>query len=51
MDNTVPAQFIQFLFAVRGHLGGGSQVFVKLLNTHLITHALALNTLDIERDR
>merc|ERR1719193_1453168 len=41
------AQLVKLLLVVRRHLGGGAQVFVVLLNGHLIVHALGLEYLDL----
>merc|ERR1712080_757088 len=41
-----PGQFVQLLFIVGGHLDGGSQVLVQLLNGDLVVEAGSLNNLD-----
>merc|ERR1719322_687972 len=51
LDSKLSGEFIKLLFIVSGHLGGLSQVFVVLLNGHLIVHALALKDLGLLEDR
>merc|ERR1712001_390791 len=42
----LPAQLVQLLLVVGGHLDGGPQVFVQLLNGDLVVEASVLNDLD-----
>merc|ERR1712212_1108469 len=46
LDTQLPAQLVQLLLVVRGHLDGGPQVFVQLLNGDLVVEASVLNDLD-----
>merc|ERR1711899_496196 len=46
----LPAQLVQLLLVVGGHLGGGAQVFVVLLDGDLVVHALGLVDLDFLHD-
>merc|ERR1719278_571549 len=46
----LPAQLIQLLLVVCGHLGGGPQVLVQLLQGDLVVHAGALNSLHLLQD-
>ena len=46
----LPAQLVQLLLVVRGHLGGSPQIFVQLLNGDLVVHALGLENLDLLED-
>merc|ERR1719312_289058 len=50
LDSELPAKFIELLLIVVGHLDGGSQVLVELLNGDFIVHAGALNNLDSLED-
>merc|ERR1719400_1322824 len=46
LDSELPAQLVQLLLIVRGHLDGGPQVLVQLLNGDLVVEAGVLNDLD-----
>merc|ERR1711971_622297 len=46
LHSQLPAQLVQLLLVVRGHLDGGPQVLVQLLNGHLVVQAGVLNDLD-----
>ena len=46
----LPAQLVQLLLVVRGHLGRLAQVVVQLLQRHLVVHALGLDDLDLLED-
>merc|ERR1712212_805709 len=46
LHTQLPAQLVQLLLVVRGHLDGGPQVFVQLLNGDLVVEASVLNDLD-----
>merc|ERR1712050_429346 len=46
LHSELPAQLVQLLFVVRGHLDGCSQVLVQLLNGHLVVQAGVLHNLD-----
>merc|ERR1711971_1452657 len=39
LPSQLPAQLVQLLLVVRGHLDGGPQVLVQLLNGHLVVQA------------
>merc|ERR1719500_1750152 len=46
LDSELPAQLVQLLLVVGGHLDGGPQVLVQLLNGDLVVEAGVLNNLD-----
>merc|ERR1712058_219600 len=46
LNSKFPGQLVQLLFIVGGHLDGGSQVLVQLLNGDLVVEAGSLNNLD-----
>merc|ERR1711935_761551 len=46
LDSELPAQLIQLLLIVRGHLDSGPQVLVQLLDGDLVVQADILNNLD-----
>merc|ERR1712001_382944 len=46
LNAKLPAQLVQLLLVVRGHLDGGPQVLVQLLNGDLIVEAGVLHNLD-----
>merc|ERR1719400_1133620 len=50
LNTQFSGQFIKFLFVVRSHLGGFSQIFVCFLNLNLAVHGLALKVLDLFQD-
>merc|ERR1740129_484830 len=50
LDSELPSELVKLLLVVRGHLGGLPQVFVVLLNGHLVVHALALEHLGLLED-
>ena len=47
----IPAQFIKFLFIVRRHLGGLSEVVVQLFKGHLVVHTLGLNNFNLGSEK
>merc|ERR1712243_75253 len=46
LNSKLSAQLIQLLLVIRSHLDGGPQVFVQLLNGHLVVQASVLHNLD-----
>merc|ERR1712241_198749 len=50
LNTQFPGQFIEFLFIVRGHLGGFPQVFVSLFNFNFVVHGFVLIELDLFQD-
>merc|ERR1712036_186800 len=46
LDSELSAQIVQLLLDVRGHLDGGPEVLVQLLNGDLVVQASVLNNLD-----
>merc|ERR1719229_933782 len=50
LNSELPAQLVQLLLVVHGHLDGGPQVLVQLLNGHLVVEAGVLNNLDSLQD-
>ena len=42
------AQFVQLLLVIGGHLGCTSEIFVVLLDRHLVVHALGLEHLHLQ---
>ena len=50
LDAQLSGQLIQLLLVVGGHLGGGAQIFVILLNGDLVVHALGLEHLHLLQD-
>merc|ERR1712198_302897 len=50
LDSELPAEFIELLFIVNGHLDGCSQILVKFFKGDFIVHAGAFNNLDSLED-